>query len=165
MMNIELRKLSLYDTAKIVKWRNSTEVKKNLYSQEDITEEQHINYYHKYVESGRIVQFIIVVDGIDCGTAFLKNIDNQKKEAEFGIFIGEPEYRGKGISTIVTQRLVKFGFNVLALRRIYLTVFEENIPAIKGYLRAGFAKVRLIEKGYCRNDVFYNIVEMSIENS
>ncbi len=163
-MNIELRKLSISDTSNIVKWRNSPEVKKNLYSQEDVTEEQHIGYYHKYVETGRVSQFIIVADGIDCGTTFLKNIDQEKLEAEFGIFIGELEYRGKGISTIATKKIVDYGFNTLNLKRVYLTVFEDNIPAIRGYLKAGFTKTGLIDKGYCRNNVYYNIVEMSIEN-
>ena len=161
-MNVELRKLTLSDTSNIVKWRNSLEVKKNLYSQKDVTEEQHIDYFKKYVITNKIVQFIIVVDGVDCGTTFLKNIDEEKREAEFGIFIGEAEYRGRGISPIATQIIVDYGFNVLELKRIYLTVLEDNIPAIKGYLKAGFIKTGLIENGYCRNGVSYNIIEMAI---
>ena len=163
-MNIELRKLSLLDTLSIVKWRNSIEVKKNLYSQETITEQQHINYFKKYVETGKISQFIIVADGVDCGTVFLKKINLEKKDAEFGIFIGEKEYRGKGISSIATQKAIDYGFDILGLKKIYLTVFEDNNIAIKGYLKAGFVKTGLIKNGYCRNGVYYNIVEMAIEN-
>ena len=162
-MNIDLRKLSLKDTVNIIKWRNSSEVKINLYSQENVTEKQHINYYHRYVETGRIAQFIIVADGVDCGTTFLKNIDYVKKEAEFGIFIGEANFRGKGISSVATKKTVEYGFNVIGLNKIYLTVFEDNIPAIKSYLKAGFIKTRTIINGYCRNGVFFNVVEMAIE--
>ena len=162
-MEVELRKMSLSDTENVVKWRNSPNVKKNLYSQENITAEQHAGYFKKYVETGKIKQFIIVADGVDCGTAFLKNIDIDKKEAEFGIFIGEDEYRGKGLSPIVAKKVAAFGFNDLCLKKIYLTVFEDNIAAIKGYIRAGFKQTGKIENGYCRDGVFYNIIEMEIE--
>ena len=162
-MNIELRKLSLSDTSNIVKWRNSPEVKKNLYSQEDVTEEQHTNYYHKFIETGKIAQFVIVADGVDCGTTFLKHIDQDKKEAEFGIFIGESDYRGKGISSVATRKMVEYGFNVLELKRIYLTVLEDNIPAIKGYIKAGFKQTRVLDNGYSRDGILFNIVEMAIE--
>ena len=161
-MNIELRILSLADTDNIIRWRNSPEVKKNLFSQDDVTKEQHIDYFHKYVESGKISQFIIIVDGVECGTTFLKNIDNIKKEAEFGIFIGEADYRGKGISSIVTKKMIDYGFSNLNLVKIYLTVFEGNIAAIKSYIKAGFKQIEFIEKGYCRNGIFYNIIKMAI---
>ena len=78
MPNIRLRNLSLSDTANIVRWRNQPEVYQNLFTQQLITAEQHIAYYHKYIETGVIKQYVVeaVIDGqtIEVGTTFLKNI-------------------------------------------------------------------------------------------
>lgn len=159
-MNVELRVLSLFDTSNIVKWRNSAEVKENLFSQDDITEEQHKAYFKKYIETGKIVQFIIIANGTDCGTSFLKNIDLDQKEAEFGIFIGEAEFRGKGVGKIATQKTISYGFEKLNLKTIYLTVLENNTQAIKSYENAGFKKSRIITDGYVREGKYFNLIEM-----
>ena len=162
MMNIELRKISLDDTINIVKWRNSPSVKKFLFSQEDITEEQHIYYFKNYIETGRVLQYIISVDNIDCGTTFLKNINLDEKEAEFGIFIGKSEFRGKGIATFVVKKMIEIGFKSLNLKRIYLSVLKSNIAAVKSYEHAGFKQTRILTNGYCRNKEYFDIVEMDI---
>lgn len=54
-MNVEIRKIVLEDTKNIVKWRNSPDVKLYLYSQEELTEEQHIAYFNNYIVTGKVV--------------------------------------------------------------------------------------------------------------
>ena len=161
-MIVELRKISLEDSENLVKWRNNPRVRVNLFSQDELTVDQHINYYHKYVETGLVCQFVIVADGVDCGTSFLKNIDNVSKKAEFGIFIGEDSFRGKGIGKIATRKTVEFGFETLKLDLIYLSVFENNYAALNSYKRAGFRVLRTIEKEYSRENVGLNVVEMGL---
>lgn len=141
-MNVSLRKITLQDTSNIVKWRNSDEVRKNLFTQDDLTAEMHINWFHSKVETGLCAQYIIqVLDGDirkDIGTTFIKGIDTEKKEGEFGIFIGETDFRGKHLAECATRAILKIGFEELLLTQIYLSVFEDNIAAIKAYQNAGF---------------------------
>ena len=100
-----LREICEEDTSNIVKWRNSIAVKSNLFTQTDLTEEQHLNWLNNYVKSGLCKQYIIsVVDNglsVDIGTTFIKNIDYQNKEGEFGIFIGDKRFRGGDIHTLL----------------------------------------------------------------
>ena len=82
-----LRPLEEQDTANILRWRNADEVRRNLFTQTLLTEEQHLRYFRSMVQSGRCRQYIITEVGpesIDIGTVFLKNIDVAKKQAEFG---------------------------------------------------------------------------------
>ena len=163
-MNIELRNISIDDSEDIVKWRNNHSVKANLYSQEDLTLEGQINYFHKYIESGLVHQFIIVVDGVSCGTSFLKNIDFVSKQAEFGIFIGDNNYRGKGIGKVATKKTIEYGFCFLRLQSIYLTVLKDNNIAISSYKSVGFKEKRIMKNNYLRDDVFFDVVEMEINS-
>ena len=161
-MIVELRKISLEDSENLVKWRNNPRVRVNLFSQDELTVDQHINYYHKYVVTGLVCQFVIVADGVDCGTSFLKNIDNVSKKAEFGIFIGEDSFRGKGIGEIATRKTVEYGFESLKLELIYLSVLEDNYAALNSSKKAGFEVLKTIEKGYSRNNVDFDVVEMGL---
>lgn len=161
-MNIELRKITINDSENVVRWRNNPLVKANLYSQDDLTIEQHINYFHKYIESGLVHQFIIVADDVPCGTSFLKNIDLVSKRAEFGIFIGENDYRGKGIGKVGTRKTIEFGFKKLGLCSIYLTVLKDNVAAISSYEAVGFEIIKILKDDYSRNGISFDVIEMEI---
>lgn len=44
-------------------------------------------------------------------------------------------YRGRGFGTELMHWLITYGFRELGLRRISLTVLEDNIPALRMYRR------------------------------
>ena len=162
-MDVVLRPITIKDTPNIFKWRNCNDVKKNLFTQKDITEEQHLKYFHDFIETKKVYQFIIVAEGNDCGTVFLKNVDFINRRAEFGIFIGESIFRGKGIGFIATSKMIEIGFKELLLDSIYLTVFSNNINAIKSYEKAGFKKTNIGEKYIFSNGLYTEITKMEIE--
>lgn len=163
-MDVVLRPLTIEDTFNIVKWRNSNDVKKYLYTQNNITIEQHLEYFSKFIETKKIYQFIIVADGVDCGTTFLKNIDYSNKRAEFGIFIGESSFRGKGVGSTATFKTIEIAFKELLLNSVFLTVFSNNTGAIRSYEKAGFKIVNTNEKHFLSDGLFVNITEMEIKN-
>ena len=143
-MNVSLRKLAESDTANIVLWRNAEDVKRWLFSQDEVTEEMHLRWFHDKVEPGFCAQYIINLEEeerrIDIGTTFIKRKDLTSELGEFGIFIGEPSAKGKHCALPATKNMLRIGFNELKLDRIFLEVFSDNIPAIKTYLHAGFRK-------------------------
>lgn len=168
-MKISLRKLSEADTKNIVKWRNSEFVRRNLYSQNILTEEQHLNYFRNVVETGKCAQWIIVADdGVketDIGTVFIKNIDRDNHKGEYGIFIGEDDFRGKGCAYPTTMAILKIAFEELHLNRVYLSVMADNIAAIKAYQKAGFAIEGILKEDFKRADGYVDIVVMGIVKS
>lgn len=166
---VVLRPISLQDTKNIVKWRNMPFVIKNLYSQQKITEEQHIAYYHSKIETGSVKQFIISLsetcnnDNVyDIGTVFIKNIDNHNHKAEFGLFIGDQTVLGKGYGQIATKLMLKYAFDDLSLNRVYLTVLSENTRAIHTYKKSGFVYEGELRQSYCGDGGFMNVTIMGI---
>ena len=166
MSKIAIRPITLDDTDNIVRWRNLYSVRKNLYSQAELTPEQHIAYYKNNVESGKCAQFIIALtddnNTCDIGTVFIKNIDYDNNNGEFGIFIGEETERGKGYAKLSTKLILEYGFESLNLHRIYLTVMADNIQAIRAYESSGFVKEGIMREEYLRNDGYVDIVIMGI---
>lgn len=162
---IELRPLEERDTANIVRWRNADEVRRNLFTQSLLTEEQHLRYFRSVVASGRCRQYVIVLQDTppaDVGTVFLKNLDVERKQAEFGIFIGEPAGRGKKLSFLATEAVLRIAFRELGLERVYLSVVGDNIPALRTYLRVGFHEFDREENAFPRADGFTDIIHMDI---
>lgn len=164
--NVLLRKIEISDTPNIVRWRNTESVKRNLYSQNDLTEEQHLWWLENKVKTGECSQYIINIDDTkehcDIGTVFIKNIDMQQQKGEFGIQIGEDKFRGMGYGKEAACQMLAIAFNELHLNRVYLSVLKSNVSAIKSYLNAGFLKEGILKEDYFRDGVFYDVIVMAI---
>jgi UDP-4-amino-4,6-dideoxy-N-acetyl-beta-L-altrosamine N-acetyltransferase len=151
--NISLIPITEDHTELIVKWKNRNHVKEQVFNQSEVTFETH-NYWLKHVVQKELAfQFIILLnETTPIGSTFIKNIDYKNKKAEFGIFIGESEYIGKGIGKIATKLTLSYAFEVIKLHKVFLYVFSKNVSAINAYLGAGFVK-----EGILRHDIYLNI--------
>lgn len=150
---IILRPMTLEDTEDIVRWRNSESVKKFFIYQDEFTRDSHENWIKTKVETGDVVQFMIVEEGSQkaVGSVYLRDIDRENRKAEYGIFIGEDEARGKGYGALATRKMLEYAFGEMGLHRVYLRAFADNIRAISTYKKEGF-KV----EGILTDDVFVN---------
>jgi RimJ/RimL family protein N-acetyltransferase len=72
------------------------------------------------------------------GRVGLEDISYQHRRASFGILIGEKECWGKGYGTEATRLALNYGFHLLGLHNIMLSVSSANTAAIRAYTRAGF---------------------------
>jgi RimJ/RimL family protein N-acetyltransferase len=62
----------------------------------------------------------------------------ENETCEFGIFLGEKEYWGRGIGTSITKQVCGHAFKELNIKKIYLTTAGKNIAGQKCYSKAGF---------------------------
>lgn len=138
-------------TETIVGWRNKESVKKHFVYQKPFTVEGHRDWLNNMVATGKVAQFIIFSknDQKDVGSVFLRDIDGEHHKAEYGIFIGEDDARGRGIGTAAAELILNYGFEELKLHKIFLRVFADNGRAVHSYEKAGFQ-----QEAYLKDDVF-----------
>ncbi|EKE11844.1 MAG: GCN5-related N-acetyltransferase [uncultured bacterium] len=90
----------------------------------------------------------------------------EKEECEFGIFILDKNYQGKGIGRDVTRLMLEYGFGELNMKKIILSTSEFHENAISLYEKAGFKRTELIpnDRTIFRNGewVLSGTVEMEI---
>lgn len=148
---IYLRLMSYNDTEKIVAWRNSDSVRKRFIYQGLFTKESHENWIKTMVETGKVVQMIICEIDTDraVGSVYVRDIDRTHHKAEYGIFIGEKDARGRGYGTAAAKLMTRYCFEELDLHRLFLRVYAENERAIRSYEKAGFVK-----EAHLRDDVY-----------
>lgn len=149
-VGIYLRRMTGDDTDLIVKWRNSDAVRRNFIYRELFTREGHERWIRTKVETGDVVQMMICELASDkpVGSVYIRDIDRQHSKAEYGIFIGEPSARGRGIGTVAAKLMLRYCFEEEALHRVYLRALAGNMQAIRSYEKAGFQR-----EGYLREDV------------
>jgi RimJ/RimL family protein N-acetyltransferase len=74
------------------------------------------------------------------GTLKIQPIDFTLGTAWLGIMIGNPEFRGRGYGREAVQEVLKFLFNSLKLKEVFLGVDLKNFDAIALYETLGFSE-------------------------
>lgn len=147
---IYLRLMTAADTDMIVEWRNKDAVRKNFIYQKLFTREGHESWIRNKVETGQVVQMIICDAASDrpLGSVYIRDIDREHNKAEYGIFIGEDDARGRGVGTAAAKLMLRYCFEEEGLHRIYLRALASNLQAVRSYEKAGF-----VREGLLRDDV------------
>ena len=90
-------------------------------------------------------------DGNIVAMGGLTGIDSFTNKAELYIFVN-PFQQSKGIGTIATKLLCRYGFDNLGLKKIYLITDVSNVSAQKVYEKAGFKLEGKLRKEYLTKD-------------
>lgn len=165
-MKIYLRALTRDDLSTTLKWNNKNEIRDN-YSGHPfpVNREMEELWYDKILTSN----FPVTVFGIEhiessslIGLFILKNISMLNRSGELAIYIGNFEYKGKGLSYEAMQQGLAFAFNKLGLNRIDLKVLKSNSAAIGLYKKCGFIEEGLLRKSVFKNGEFHDQLVMSL---
>lgn len=165
MSKVYIRPITYDDTELVVKWRAMKFVQDNFIFREPITREVHENWMRTKVDTGEVVQFIICVgeEGFPIGSVYLNKIDRKHSHCEYGIFIGEEDFLGKGYGTEAARLAINYAFDELKLHKIVLRLLGDNMRARKSYEKAGFvyegtSRDYVLLDGKYRDVVFMGII-------
>ncbi len=125
--------------------------------------------YFEKVHNNDMTKYYFVIVTLEkdemIGTISLENINYINRVAKLGIFIGDEQYRGRGIGKEAIHLILDYGFNYLNLNSIQLSVFAFNERAIACYKKCGFKEVGRLREAYYLNGKYYDKVLMDILKS
>jgi RimJ/RimL family protein N-acetyltransferase len=93
----------------------------------------------KRTRHNRFPLAIETLDGKHIGNCTCYEIDEKKGEAQFGIMIGDADYRDKGYGRDVVNTVVDHVFRTTSLNRLYLKTLDWNLRAQKCFIKCGFS--------------------------
>jgi RimJ/RimL family protein N-acetyltransferase len=88
-------------------------------------------------------------------------IDQQKKSAQIGFWIGKKHWR-KGLTTEAVSLALKFGFTELKLDRINAWTFGSNIGSKKVMEKCGLKLEGVTQKAYFKFNEYHDKLNYSI---
>ena len=96
------------------------------------------------------------------GHAGLYDIDHRSRAAEYGIVIGNREFWGRGVGKLVSNKFLEYGFSMLNLNRIQLSVLVKNSRAIHLYELLGFQKEGVLREAVYKDWKYQDVLLMSL---
>jgi RimJ/RimL family protein N-acetyltransferase len=96
------------------------------------------------------------------GSCQLHSIHPAHKSAELQIRVGARDAWGRGVGHEATNLLLRFGFEHLALHRIYLHVFATNDRALRLYHSVGFRHEGVLREAARVEGAWMNVLLLAI---
>ena len=105
--------------------------------------------------------FFVIADGIGdaCGYLQLTHLDLLDGHGRLGICIA-PSAQAKGHAADAVALLEQYARDVLALRKIILTVLTSNIRAVAFYRRIGYSDVGIYRDHFHWSDAYHDMLAM-----
>lgn len=132
---IELKPLVLEDIELVRQWRNSPLILFNMEFQKIISAEEQLLWFNS-LKNEKCYYFLITVNSQKVGLVHLNKFENDT--AHVGLFIGNQNYVGTGISLGASVLILSFAFEELKLTKLFAKVKSSNNVAINYNQSLGF---------------------------
>ncbi len=153
---IRLRALEKTDLPAAVRWLNDPEVTENLLHDYPLSMDVEEKWYQKMLEAP-VEEHVLAIEIKESdgwrhiGTTAFHHVDWKNRIGEYGIMIGDKNQWGKGFGYEATLLMLRYGFKILNLNKVFLQAIETNARGIRVYEKAGF-----VHEGRMRQDIFKN---------
>ena len=147
---VYLSSLERENLEQLRQWRNLPELRKYFREYREITKENQSKWYeNRVLNNNEQVDFEIRDNETDklighCGLYYIEWLHSY---AEFGIYIGDDDFRGGGYGSDALRTLVGYGFNDLNLNKIWCEVYDNN-DALEMYKHVGFVYEGKMRQNY-----------------
>ena len=119
---ITLRKLKIQDATEVyLNWLNDSEIQKFTRRHNIKTSMADLQQFIENTKNSDDIYLAIEITNGNkhIGNVFLINIDDNSKNAELTIMIGDQESQGQGYATETIELVTKYAFETLGLHRLY----------------------------------------------
>lgn len=98
------------------------------------------------------------------GVCGLIGIDWISRKAEVSIYIGDKEYREKGLGLEILNALAKYAFGECNLNRLWAEVYDSNQAGRRLFIKAGYEEEGILlsnayKNGHYQNSHIYRILK------
>ncbi|SFM06554.1 UDP-4-amino-4,6-dideoxy-N-acetyl-beta-L-altrosamine N-acetyltransferase [Gracilibacillus orientalis] len=160
MANCFLRKIEEKDLKQVLSWRNSTPIKQYMYTNKDITWQEHLNWYENVSTAPDHDVFIYVQHDQPIGV--VQFFDKQKRHQRcfWGFYIGElnaPKGSGTKMATLALHHIFDQG-----IRKVCAEVMETNHASLHFHQKLGFKVEGTLHQHIVKEDHFYDVTTMAL---
>jgi len=126
--------------------RNQLSVRKSMYTEHEISLDEHLNWVKRLEADTRQIVFVVLVDNLVSGVVSVNAIDRLQKKSDWAFYLDE-NVRG-GLGAALEYTLINFVFGKSRIEKLNCEVIETNDAVVKLHKKFGF-----IEEGFRRENI------------
>lgn len=130
---------------KVRLWRNKDEIRNCMISKHLITKEEHRRWLERLKKCEKQKFWVVFSDKIPIGAVYLQDINKANRSSEWGFYIGENEYKSKGLSKKILLKLLSIFFDEMGFETLLTKVLSSNVIALNLYMQFKFQKADPVE--------------------
>ncbi len=147
-------------------WMNNSETTKFIQKAKKNTSINDLYTFANQMINSKVDYFFAIIlkqNFQHIGNVRLGPIDFNSMISNFGIMIGNKDFRGCGVGTEVLELIKDFSFKHLKLKQLIFPAVEEYAAAMRLYEKAGFTSNK-VKKTFNKNGESWKLVEWSMDN-
>jgi UDP-4-amino-4,6-dideoxy-N-acetyl-beta-L-altrosamine N-acetyltransferase len=148
------------DLAKVLEWRNSEPVRRNMYTSHLITPEEHKIWWDKVSADSQCEYFIAFAGAADVGVVSFSQIDSASRTAFWAFYASPDPVRGTG--SRMELAALDMAFNGLKLRKLCCEVLSFNESVIRLHKKFGFVEEGVFRDQHVNADGAWDIHRLAI---
>ncbi|WP_316346924.1 UDP-4-amino-4,6-dideoxy-N-acetyl-beta-L-altrosamine N-acetyltransferase [Desulfuromonas acetoxidans] len=153
-MQADLRYIEEEDLELLLKWRNHPAVKRYMYSQHDISIDEHKRWFLKLGEDDSQQAFIFSINGQPEGYVNFKKI-HCGPIADWGFYLNPDAPKGTG--RLLGRAALDYAFYKMNLHKVCGQALGYNEKSINFHLRMGFKHEGLLRDQYFDGFRYHNV--------
>ena len=153
-MTKTLRALKMQDLPMVLAWRNHPTVRQWMFTQHEITLEEHIRWFESASQDARKHLLIFELNGAPQGCVNL-NLDKLGKIADWGFYIAPDAVKGTG--RLLGDAALRHSFEILGLHKLCGQVINHNQKSINFHLRLGFTNEGILHQQHFDGQQFADV--------
>ena len=132
----KLRPIDDSELELIRSWRNTPDVRANMYNRHEIAEEEHRAWWARCSQSSDREYFMYALSDVPLGVVGFTAIDRVNSNSLWGFYASPEAPKGTGVRMLFLA--AECLFSDFGLHKIYSEVLDFNISSIKLHQRLGF---------------------------
>ncbi|MEE2693504.1 MAG: UDP-4-amino-4,6-dideoxy-N-acetyl-beta-L-altrosamine N-acetyltransferase, partial [Pseudomonadota bacterium] len=144
-----LRNIKKSDLKEILVWRNSREVRKVMFTDHQITENEHLEWWEKLQDETQKEVLMFSMNNVNLGVVNFFDIDQKKKTCHWGFYLSNSMSENINrleVWQILEKEAIEYAFNDLKCQKLICESFAFNTSVIEMHKRLGFIESDTIIK-------------------
>lgn len=141
-------------------WRNAPAVRGNMYTQHEISAEEHEQWWRAMLQRSDNKYFMYEYKGKPSGIVAFTNIDIVSSNSTWAFYAAEDAPKGTG--SRMEFLALEYAFEMLKLQKLCCEVLAYNSPVIKLHQKFGFKVEGVFRRQYFINNDYVDVYRLGI---
>lgn len=155
-----LRPMTDSDLEMVLEWRNAPNVRKNMYTQQVISLDEHRKWWAGIKGKSSNIYLIFEAEGVPTGLVYFTNIERDHDTAVWGFYTGPSAPKGSG--SVLGLCALDHAFGDLVLNKLCAEVLAYNTISLGFHKKIGFQEEDFLKDQKKIDGAFVDVYRLAI---